>query len=104
MDKTRLSARYVSYFICLFLLFNVLINHDMEEQESYFYFFTSFQTNVMNVACKIQLLFTVLFFSLWAKMRLPLCLWKRKKRLEEEGGEEGAAEEEEEPEEEEEGA
>jgi hypothetical protein len=45
----------------------------------------------MRVITTIQLFLTLLFFGLWVKMRLNLCLSKLKKQQEEEGG--GEAEE-----------
>lgn len=49
----------------------------------------------MKVLCFVQLLATLLFFALWVKMRVPLCLKKLRKAQEEEGGgEEESAEEE----------
>lgn len=45
----------------------------------------------MRVITTIQLCLTLLFFGLWVKMRLNLCLSKLKKQQEEEGG--GEAEE-----------
>ena len=62
----------------------ILVEHDMTEQESYFTFFHSYEKKIVNVVCAIQLVLTLIFFTLWLTMRLPLCLDKRRKKLEEE--------------------
>lgn len=97
IDEIRKVARYISYLICALMLMFIIVEHDTTEQASYFNFFHYREKMVMRVLRIIQLLLTVLFFSLWIKMRYNLCMSKWNSEEEEAGGgeEEEAAEEEE---------
>lgn len=56
----------------------IMVDHDMEEQASYFSFFYSYERIIMRILTTLQLLATFLFMSLWIKMRLNLSLSKLK--------------------------
>lgn len=95
VDNVRKVARFTSYAICTLMLMLILVEHDMSEQESYFTFFYWYEKAIMRFICSFQLFLTFLFFGLWVKMRLPLCLSKLRKQQEEEAGEEEPSAEEE---------
>lgn len=68
------------------MLWLIVVEHDTTEKESYFTFFHYEEKLFMRAITTIQLILTLLFFTLWIKMRLNLCLSKLKKQQEEEGG------------------
>lgn len=75
----------------------IIVEHDTLEQASYFNFFHYHEKMVMRILRIIQLLLTILFCSLWIKMRYSLCMSKLNNEEEEEkGGEEFEEEEQEE--------
>jgi len=57
----------------------IIVDHDMEQQTSFFSFFYSYERIIMRILTTLQLLATFLFLSLWIKMRLNLSLSKLKK-------------------------
>lgn len=79
------------------MLWLIVVEHDTTEKESYFTFFHYNEKLIMRIVCTLQLMLTLLFFGLWIKMRLNLCLSKLQKQQEQQGGgeEEGGEEEEE---------
>jgi len=62
----------------------IIVDHDMEEQTSYFSFFYAYERIIMRFLTTLQLLATFLFLFLWIKMRLNLSLSKLKKSQEDE--------------------
>lgn len=88
IDEIRKVARYISYGICALMIWFIIVEHDTTEKESYFTFFHYEEKLIMRVITTIQLCLTLLFFGLWIKMRLNLCLSKLRKQQEEAGGEE----------------
>jgi hypothetical protein len=79
VESIRSAARWTSWAICLIMLNYIFVQHDMNEQESYFSFFHRSERIIVGGICIVQLLLTVIFFGLWIKMRLPLCRLKLQK-------------------------
>lgn len=75
------------------MLVFIIVEHDTLEQASYFNFFHYHEKMVMRILRIIQLLLTVLFCSLWIKMRYSLCMSKLNNEEEEKSGEEAEEEE-----------
>lgn len=76
INDIRKTARIISYFICLFMLMIIVVDHDTIEKASYFNFFHYYEKMFMRILSTIQLLLTLLFFTLWIKMRYRLCISK----------------------------
>lgn len=54
----------------------IVVDHDTIEKASYFNFFHYHEKMFMRILTTIQLLLTLLFFTLWIKMRYKLCISK----------------------------
>ena len=74
ISNLRKFARWTSYLICILMLAFIIVDHDTTDQESYFNFFYYYEKAGMRVLTTVQLMLTLLFFSLWIKMRWKLCL------------------------------
>jgi hypothetical protein len=59
------------------MLVSIVVDHDTVEQASYFNFFYAYEKMIMRVLQALQLLLTVLFFTLWIQMRYHLSMSKR---------------------------
>lgn len=76
INQIRVSARYVSYLICVLMLYFIFVDHDTIEKTSYFSYYNYRDKIIMKIICGVQLTLTVLFFALWIKMRSYLS-WKK---------------------------
>lgn len=70
------------------MLMLIMVEHDTVEQASYFNFFHYNEKMFMRVLRTLQLLLTLLFFTLWIKMRYSLSMSKLNSEEAEGGGEE----------------
>ena len=76
INQIRVTARYVSYIICLMMLYFIVVDHDTLEKTSYFTYYNYQDKLIMKIICGVQLTLTILFFGLWLKMRSYLS-WKK---------------------------
>jgi hypothetical protein len=76
INRIRDTARYVSYFICGLMLYLIVVDHDTQEQTSYFTYYNYQDKLIMRIICGVQLTLTILFFVLWLKMRSHLS-WQK---------------------------
>lgn len=74
VNRIRETARYVSYIICLLMLYVILVDHDTVEQTSYFTYYNYRDKLIMRIICGVQLTLTILFSLLWLIMKSKLSL------------------------------
>ena len=65
------------------MLYLILVDHDTNEQTSYFTYYNYENKLVMKIICGVQLVLTVLFSVLWLIMKSKLSLEKYRRDAEE---------------------
>ena len=69
-------ARNISFFICLLMLFFIMMDHDTEEMTSTFAYTNDFSEFIIRIAAALQMLVTLWFMIIWISLRKPLALNK----------------------------
>ena len=75
-NKVRGYARICSFVICFFMVLLVLVDHDAEEKSSTFTYSNLLSEAFIQILCKVQLILTFIFISIWIQLRKPLALKK----------------------------
>ena len=75
-NQVKNIASFISFTIIILIFVIVAVEHDLVEQISEFSYYSGQTRFWMQFVCLVQLIFTIVYFFLFLKMRLPLALQK----------------------------
>jgi hypothetical protein len=72
----RKKARNISFTICVLMTAFIIVDHDKEALVSTFTFTSFVGEALMRTAAAAQLVYTLIFLTLWIMLRQPLAMKK----------------------------